>query len=89
MYEKHVFVCQNKRDIHRGKSCTDIWYSVRANLKMKISQRKLNKKNRINKIAYLEKINKGPCLAAYPDGEWKFNLKLENYDEIVDKLVSE
>jgi (2Fe-2S) ferredoxin len=89
MYKKHVFVCQNKREFNHEKCCGDIGASIRTNLKMKISQRKLNKKIRINKSGCLGKCSKGPCLVVYPDGEWLFNLKLEDCDKIVDKLVSQ
>ena len=89
VYKKHVFVCENKRASSDRKSCGEMGASIRMNLKIKIAERKLNKEIRINKSGCLGKCGKGPCLVTYPDGEWRFDIKVDECEEIVNQLVSE
>ena len=88
MYKKHIFVCENKRKSDQSKSCGDIGASIRMNLKKEINRRKLNKEIRINRSGCLGKCIKGPCLIIYPDGDWKFDVKLDECEQIVNQLVS-
>jgi len=89
MYKKHVFVCENKRGSSSKKSCGEVGSSIRINLKREIGERKLNKQIRINKSGCLGKCSQGPCLVVYPKGDWHFNIKTEECEEILNHLVSE
>ena len=49
IYSKHVFVCENVRDLSNKKSCGEIGSEIRMQLKKKVLERGLNKEIRINK----------------------------------------
>tara|TARA_B100002052_G_C15697552_1_gene513558 strand:+ start:80 stop:358 length:279 start_codon:yes stop_codon:yes gene_type:complete len=89
IYSKHVFVCENVRGLSNKKSCGEIGSEIRIQLKKKVLDRGLNKKIRINKSGCLGKCNKGPCLVVYPKGNWVFNAKEEDCEEIFNQLILE
>ena len=89
LYKKHVFVCVNQRDNSNKKSCGHIGTQIRSNLKQEIIKRNLNQDIRINKSGCLGKCSQGPCLVIYPNQEWKFNLEIEDGEEIINKLITE
>ena len=83
VYKKHVFVCVNKRDDINKKSCGDKGLLLRENLKKSILDLKLNKDVRVNNSGCLGKCNLGPCVVAYPDSEWYYNLDLNDVENII------
>ncbi len=89
IYSKHVFVCENVRDLSNKKSCGEIGSEIRTQLKKKILERGLSKEIRINKSGCLGKCDKGPCLVVYPKGNWVFNAKEEDCEEIFNQLILE
>tara|TARA_Y100001970_G_C13840918_1_gene654418 strand:- start:56 stop:328 length:273 start_codon:yes stop_codon:yes gene_type:complete len=88
-YKKHVFVCENMRDSSDKKSCGKIGSKIRIKLKREIGKKRLNNKIRINKSGCLGKCSEGPCIVAYPEGSWHFNVKLEDWEKIIHQLMSE
>ncbi len=88
-YEKHLFVCTNHRDASNKKSCGEIGIPLRAELKKKIIEKKLNHKIRINKSGCLGKCSLGPCFVVYPESRWEFNIKLEDSEKIINELLIE
>ena len=89
MDKKHIFVSENKRASSSKNSCGEVGSSILINLKREIDKRKLNKQIRINKSGCLGKCSQGPCLVIYPKGDWRFNIKTEECEEILNHLVSE
>ena len=89
IYKKHVFVCENQRNSSSEKSCGKVGVPLRIHLKREIDKKKLNKKIRINKSGCLGKCNQGPCFVIYPEGKWHFNVELEEYEKIINQLISE
>ena len=88
-YKKHVFVCENQRDVPNQKSCGKVGSDLKIKLKKEIVGKKLNNKIRINTSGCLGKCNLGPCLVIYPEGVWKFNVQLENSDDIIKQLIEQ
>ena len=88
IYKKHVFVCENIRDSSNKKSCGKVGSQIRIRLKKEIGKKGLNKEIRINRSGCLGKCSEGPCVVIYPEGEWSFNTRLEEYEKIINKLVS-
>ena len=86
-YKKHVFICTNHRDDINKKSCGNIGSDLKIDLKAKIVQKKLNSQIRINASGCLGKCGLGPCLVVYPEGKWKFNVKLNDSDKIIKELT--
>ena len=89
VYNKHVFVCENSRNSSDKKSCGEIGSEIRMKLKRDIVQKGVNKEIRINKSGCLGKCDKGPCLVIYPKGNWIFNAKEEDCQEIFNQLILE
>ena len=87
MYKKHVFVCHNIRNSPNKKSCGKMGIQIRNKLKKEIIDNNLKDKIRINKSGCLGKCEDGSCLVIYPEGLWRFNLKLEECEDIVNKLI--
>lgn len=77
----------NKRDDINKKSCGDKGLLLRENLKKSILDLKLNKDVRVNKSGCLGKCNLGPCVVAYPDSEWYYNLDLSDVENIISDLI--
>ena len=89
VYNKHVFVCENSRSFSDKKSCGEIGSEIRMKLKRDIAQKGINKEIRINKSGCLGKCSQGPCLVVYPKGNWNFNVKVEDCEEIIKQLISD
>lgn len=85
-YEKHVFICMNKRgDGHpccgeRGAE------AAQQHAKRRIKQMDMNGegKIRINQAGCLDRCDKGPVLVVYPEGVWYTYIDTADIDEIID-----
>jgi len=88
-YKKHVFVCENKRNSPAEKSCGNAGSKFRMLLKNEIINKKLNNEIRINRSGCLGKCSLGPCFVIYPEGKWHFNVTPDEYQEFIDKLISD
>ena len=87
-YKKHVFVCVNKRKATNKKSCGNIGIPLKIKLKKSIVEKKINNEIRINSSGCLGKCNLGPCVVVYPQSQWKFNVKLEDNEKIINELIT-
>ncbi len=70
-FEKHVFVCENKRpDEHTRQCCSR---SGQDNIKL-LFKKELEKENnsniRINSAGCLDFCEQGPTVVVYPEGVW-------------------
>lgn len=89
VYDQHVFVCLNNREKDPQTSCAaKNGQAVFDSLKEKVKSLNLNKKIRINRAGCLGQCEKGLAIVVYPQGEWYFNVKIENIDEIIEKLAN-
>ena len=89
MYKKHIFVCENVRELSSKKSCGEVGVPLRMSLKREIAKKNLNKQIRINKSGCLGKCQQGPCLVVYPKGDWIFKVKKDDCEKIINQLESE
>jgi (2Fe-2S) ferredoxin len=85
-YDKHVFVCVNKRD--DGRPCCMDRGAVTAqkHAKRRIKEMNLNGqgKIRINQSGCLDRCEEGPVMVVYPEGTWYTYVDTEDIDEIID-----
>lgn len=88
-YQKHVFICTNKRD--NGKQCCADGNAVALQqyAKAKIKALGLNGQGRIriNSAGCLDRCAEGPALVIYPEGIWYHYKTQADIDEIIDKHV--
>lgn len=84
-YEKHIFVCQNKRETgHPRGCCADKNSAVILDyLKKRLKEMGLNSKIRGNNSGCLDACEYGPVLLIYPEQVWYGNLSLEDIEEII------
>ena len=76
--------------INVGKGKDDTLFALKeGTVNFEIIKRNLNQDIRINKSGCLGKCSQGPCLVIYPKQEWKFNLEIEDGEEIINKLITE
>lgn len=77
-YEKHVFVCENKRDVSAPRpSCgTKDSAKLRALLKDLAKEKCPGRRIRINSSGCLDRCELGPVVVSYPEGKW-FKLSTE------------
>jgi (2Fe-2S) ferredoxin len=86
MYDIHLFVCTNQRELPKT-GCGDLGsMDLLATLKKEISQRNLQNRIRINKAGCLSMCEKGPAMVLYPHGKWFFNVKPEDLSEILNEI---
>ena len=89
VYEKHVFVCENKKESNGNvtgcgafgtESCTQ-------ELKRLVNSGPLKGKVRISKSGCLGQCELGPVMVQYPEGIWHAGMTLEDIQEIFDKSI--
>jgi len=86
MYERHVFVCTNKRD--GRKACGEAGEILHGHLKVAArSIPDLKDKLRINKSGCLGLCQHGPAMVTYPETIWYANVTKEDVPEIVEKTI--
>lgn len=71
-YEKHVFVCTNRRPEGSPKGCCASKGSeeLRLRLKHEIERAGLAGRVRINSAGCLDACARGPVIVVYPEGVW-------------------
>ncbi|TWT44278.1 Ferredoxin, 2Fe-2S [Phycisphaerae bacterium RAS1] len=86
-FERHIFVCGNKRDAgHPRGCCTDKGSeAIREALKTELEKRGMKGRIRANHAGCLDQCEHGPTLVVYPDGVWYGFVKREDVAEIVEK----
>ena len=88
-YQKHVFICTNKRD--NGKKCCadggSVFLLQYAKEKIKALDLHGKGKIRINGAGCLDRCEEGPALVIYPDGVWYHYKTQADIDEIINEHV--
>ena len=89
LYEKHVFVCENKRqeEDSRGSCSQKGSKEFRAMLKDEIAKRGLKSKIRINTAGCLGTCNQGISMVIYPEAIWYGKVTEDDIAEIVEKTL--
>src|SRR5512133_927732 len=85
-YQKHVFICTNRRDPEDPKGCCAAKGSeeIRAAMKKRVKELGLQGRIRINASGCLDACRFGPSAVVYPDCVWYGGLTLDNVDEIIE-----
>ena len=89
MYEKHIFVCENRRERTNPLGCCASKGSeeLTSLLKARCKEFSLSKKVRINKAGCLGQCSRGPVMVVYPEGVWYENVKEEDIEEIFSQHI--
>ncbi len=89
-YDRHVFLCENKREGGDRECCADKDSKrLRKVLKEKTKAAKLDQRIRINGAGCLDRCEEGPTVVVYPEGRW-FRLKNEaDMDRFVETYLKD
>jgi len=84
-YEKHIFICENKRDPSDPRGCCAEKNSleIRDLFKKRLKELGLNKKVRANGTGCLDACAFGPSVVVYPEQIWYGGIKIEDVEEII------
>lgn len=84
-FEKHIFICENKRDPSDARGCCSQKGSieVRDLFKKRLKELGLHKKMRANGTGCLDACAHGPSVVVYPEQIWYGGVKVENVEEII------
>ncbi len=87
-YEKHVFICTNKRpDGHERGCCMDSsGGEIRAYMKSRCKELGIEK-TRINASGCLDRCELGPVMVIYPEGVWYSTKTTEDAEEIIQQHI--
>ena len=90
-YERHVFVCENRRLEADPRGCCALKGSaaIRDRLKMLAKEAGLKGRVRINGAGCLDQCAHGPTIVVYPEGIWYGAVTVEDVDEIFKSHVLE
>jgi (2Fe-2S) ferredoxin len=90
-YERHVFVCENRRpdDDPRGCCSQKGSATIRDRLKILAKNAGLKGRVRINGAGCLDQCAHGPTIVVYPEGIWYGAVTLSDVDEIFRSHVLE
>ena len=86
-FEKHVFICTNRRDDSNPKgSCAQKGSEgIREAFKKGIHERGLKKRFRANAAGCLDACEHGCTVVIYPEQVWYGGVKAEDVPEIIEK----
>ncbi len=84
-FEKHVFICTNKREAGNPKGCCSTKGSeqVLEKFKTRVKELDLNRKVRINSAGCLDACSFGTAIVVYPEQIWYGGVKPEDVEEII------
>jgi (2Fe-2S) ferredoxin len=84
-FEKHIFVCENKRPEDHPKGCCADKNSVevRALFKNRLKQLGLSTEIRANASGCLDACEHGVTLVVYPDQVWYGGVTIDDVEEII------
>jgi len=84
-YEKHLFVCENKRPEGHPKGCCAEKKAkeITQLLKKRLAELELTKNIRVNISGCLGACQFGPSIVVYPEQIWYGNVKAADVEEII------
>ena len=88
-YEKHIFICENKRPGEEPRGCCADKNSlaVRDLFKKRIKQLGLNIRIRVNAAGCLDACEHGATIVIYPDQIWYGKVTVEDVEEILQNHI--
>ena len=88
-YEKHIFVCENKRPADDPRGCCSDKGSIeiRAKMKERVKQLGLKPKVRVNSSGCLDACEFGPSIVVYPEQTWYCGVKIDDVEEIIQSHI--
>jgi len=88
-FEKHIFICENKREASHPKGCCVDKGSVeiRELFKKRLKELRLNTKVRANSSGCLDACGYGPSIVIYPEQIWYGGVKQEDVEEIIQNHI--
>lgn len=88
-YEKHIFICENKRDkIDLKGSCADKGsLDLKSKFKQKLKEKGLSSEIRSNSCGCLGACDFGPVVVIYPEQVWYGNVTAIDVDEIIEDHI--
>lgn len=84
-FEKHIFICENKRpdDSPKG-SCSVKWSpAILEKFKLRLKELELDDEIRANKAGCLNACAFGPSIVVYPEQIWYGGVTLDDVEEII------
>ena len=86
-YERHVFICTNRRDPGNPKGCcaekgAD---AIRETFKKELAARGLKGRMRANAAGCLDQCARGPTVVVYPEQVWYGGVKVDDVREIIEE----
>ena len=86
-FEKHVFICTNRRDPGNPKGCCAEKGSeaVRDEFKRQLHERGVKGRMRANAAGCLDQCARGVTVVVYPEQVWYGGVKVDDVREIVDE----
>ena len=86
-FERHIFVCTNRRDPGnpKGDCASKGAEEVQAKLKETLALRGLRGKMRANSAGCLDTCPYGVSVVVYPEGVWYGGVKPSDVEELVDE----
>lgn len=84
-FEKHIFVCENKRPDGHPKGCCASKNSleVRALFKKRLNELGLSAQIRANAAGCLDACEHGVAVVVYPEQIWYGNVTIDDVEEII------
>ncbi len=88
-FERHIFVCENKRELaHPRGSCSEKGsVEIRELFKKRLKELGLNSKVRANSCGCLDACEFGPSVVVYPEQVWYGGIKTEDVEEIIQSHI--
>lgn len=88
-YEKHIFVCENKRPADDPRGCCSAKGSIEIKAKMKERVKQLGLKPivRVNSSGCLDACEFGPSIVVYPEEIWYSHVTIDDVEEIIQSHI--
>lgn len=88
-FEKHIFVCENKRPEGHPKGCCSDKGSpeIRELFKKRFKELGLNHKVRANSAGCLDACEFGVTVVVYPEQIWYGGVRVEDVEEIIQNHI--
>lgn len=88
-YDKHIFICENKRPPNNPKGCCADKDSalIKEKFKTRLKELGLNISVRANSSGCLDACEFGPTIVIYPEQIWYGKVKLTDVEEIIQEHI--
>lgn len=88
-FEKHIFICENKREANHPRGCcADKGAAeIKEKFKSRLKELGLTYKVRANMSGCLDACEYGPVVVIYPEQIWYGGVNVEDVEEIIQSHV--